>query len=104
MLIGLFCLFLIYCTFLSALTSAKYFTKCLVYKDTGMGKTWDPPSGHSEPAKHNQTNTQKRINNVGLIENAPLGTSVETGLSGSRLLGVFLIGMNERFKQRFLEM
>ena len=49
----LFCLFLIYCTnILLALTGAKYFAKCFVCKDTGMGKTWGVPSGNSESDKH----------------------------------------------------
>lgn len=47
-----------------------------------------------------QTNTQKRIN-VELIQNPPLRTSVEMGMSGTRLMYVFLIGMNQCFKQRF---
>lgn len=98
----LFCLFLIYCpNILSALTGAKYFAKCLVCKDTRMGKTWALPSGNAESDKDIQTNTQERITNVGLIQNPVLGTSIEMGLPGTRLMCVFLIGMNQRFKQRF---
>lgn len=64
-LIGLLFCFLLH--ILSALTGTKYFSNCFMCKDAGMGKTWAPPSG-SESYKHTQTNTQERINKVGVIQ------------------------------------
>lgn len=77
-----------------ALSSAKYFTRLLVCKDTGMVRHGLCHQGTQSDKQTNiQTNTQKRISNEELVQNPLLGTSIETGLSGTWLVCIFLIGI-----------